>query len=373
VKLSQVKPLLGKLISIPSVTGNEHEIAAYVSDFLSDYGLKIETVEVPGCGPSILASFRGGFREGGLLLYGHLDTVEPTKGWRCSPFKPVVEGSRVYGLGACDMKAGVAAILLAAGRLAEADFKGNLTVALVSDEELYSRGCDTLIRLRKLKGVQAAVSAEPTGLDFMDIARRGRVVYDISIQGSSAHAALLDKRHASNAVREAAKLILALDKLPLDAGGSVSVLSVNGGTDFLTVPDSCKLVLDRHLGVDEKVEEALSQVRTFIENLHLRARFQVKLFKRPTPYMKPYRIGENEPILQAVEQACLRVRGKIPRKRIGLSVGDENYLVGRAGIPTVTLGPRGGNEHGANEYVELPSVVEAANIYLTASTIFLKT
>lgn len=299
--------------------------------------------------------------------------MEPTGGWKRSPFKPLIERGRVYGLGACDMKAGVTAILLAAAQLAEADFDANLTVALASDEELYSRGCDTLIRLRKLEGAQGAVSAEPTGLDVVEVARRGRVVYDVSIQGSSAHAAASDKSRGSNAISEAAKLILSLDKLSLNAGGSVSVLAVNGGTDFLTIPDACRMVLDRHLEIGERVEEALSQMKIFIKNLNFKAKFKVKLFRRPTPYMKPYRIKEREPVLQAVEQACLKVRGRFPKKRLGLSVGDENYLVGRAGIPTVTLGPRGGNEHAADEFVELRSVVEAANIYLTASTIFLKT
>ncbi|RLG91770.1 MAG: hypothetical protein DRO36_03425 [Candidatus Hecatellales archaeon] len=368
ISLKDVKPVLEKLISIPSVSGSEHEAASYVKKFLVGAGFKVEEVAVRGCGPTIFAYHRFDKKGFNLLFYGHLDTVKPVKGWRYSPFKPKTVGNRLYGLGACDMKGGVSAILAASKKVLGLRLSGSLTVALVSDEELYSRGCYTLIRLGKLKHVDAALSAEPTGLDRMEVGRVGRVVYDIMVYGKSGHAVVED--YESNALVEASKLILNLRRLK-GWRKNLTVLAMSGGTEFLSTPDSCRLVIDRRLKVGEEIEEAIREIKVLVGRLGLKSRFRVKLFKRPTPYMKPYQIDRKHPIVRAVEEACLKVKGFKPRKALGVCVGDENYLVCEAKIPTVTFGPKGGNEHAANEYVRLDSVVDTANIYLETAKILL--
>jgi len=368
VTLKEVKPILKKLVSIPSVSGNEHEIAEYVEKYLSKLGFQIEKIQMFGCGPTILACYE--FKPDGLnlLFYGHLDTVKPSLGWKYPPFKPTVVDGFLYGLGACDMKGGVSAILTAVEKLVRSKLTGRLTVALTSDEESYSRGCDGLIRSGKLKNVDAAVSAEPTGLTRMEIGRVGRIVYEVTFQGMARHVSALDG--GVNVLVDASKFVLGLNRSRFGRK-KLSVLTMNGGTEFLSVPDSCKLLVDGKLGLGESEKTILDWMFKLAHKLNLKSSFKVKIFKRPTPYMKPYLLSEREKIVKVVEQACLIVKGIKPRKVVGFSVGDENYLVVRAKIPTVTIGPEGGNEHGPNEYVKLNSVVDAANIYVATALIFL--
>jgi len=301
-----------------------------------------------------------------------MDTIEPVEGWTRDPFKPQVSGERLYGLGAWDMKSGISAIMSAIKALRKLPLSGRIAVALSSDEELYSRGCDALIRSGLLEGFHAAICAEPTGLRRMEIGRRGRIVYDVRVKGKPGHSA--SPGTAVDAVREAAKLIGSLRRLPLkarsDTSGSVSVLKITGGSEFLVTPDSCELLIDRHIVPSESPATALRQLKTLVQSIPTRAKFSVRLMKRATPFMRPYVLKGDEPIISALEEATRQVTGQKPLKAVGLSVTDENYLVNRAGIPSVTLGPDGGNYHAADEYVILPSVADATNIYVRAAIIF---
>ncbi len=369
VFLEDVKPILEKLVSIPSITGNEHEIASYTTKYLSKLGFKVEKIPVKGCGPTVFAYYRFSLKGLNLLFYGHLDTIKPVKGWKYPPFKPTTIKNRLYGLGACDMKGGVSAILAALKKILKMKLTGCLTIALTSDEELYSRGCYTLVKLGKLKGVDAAVSAEPTGLEKMEIGKVGRLVYDIMVYGRSGHATTQD--FEDNALVDASKFILNLHKF-LNSRKNLTVLALSGGTEFLSTPDSCRIIVDRRIKLSENEKDAVRQIVELISKLKLKSKFKVKLFKRPTPYMKPYLISKKHLIVRVVEEACLRVKGVKPRKVFGFCVGDENYLVNKARIPTVTLGPEGGNEHAANEYVKLDSVVDTANVYVETAKLFLK-
>ncbi len=363
---------MAELVSIPSVSGNEQDIANYLAGRLSELGFRVEKIETPGCGPTLLAKLDYAGVGSSLLLYGHMDTVEPTAGWSYSPFKPTVRGRRLYGLGAYDMKGGVAAILGAAETLREMELKGSLLIALGSDEELYSRGCDTLIRRGKLRGVDSAISAEPTELDLVD-GRSGRVVYEVSVRGLSSHGAYAEE--GVNAVDEAARFVSHLKHLPLGrfrgVKGAVSILSMSGGTEFLSVPDSCRMLVDRLLVPGETKEETLRQMQRLVTDLDSRAEFRVRLMRRRTPFTEPYLLDRRSQILKTVKEAHRLVCGSKPRRRISLFVGDENYLVVRGKIPTVSIGPRGSRAHAPNEYVDLPSVVETAKIYATAATIYL--
>jgi len=354
------------------VSGNEHEVANYIATYLDKLGFKVEKVETPGCGPTVLAEFK--YSEGSprLLLYGHTDTVEPTAGWSSPPFKPTLRGRRLYGLGAHDMKGGVAAILEAAKRLRERRLKGTLLVALGSDEELYSRGCDTLIRQGRLRGVESAISAEPTGLELVE-GRGGRVVYEVTVKGLSSHGVCVQE--GVNAVDEAARFVARLKRLPKrrfrGVKSSISILSMSGGTEFLSIPDSCHILVDRLLVPGETKGEALRQIQRAITDLDSKAEFKVRLKKRKTPYMEPYVLSRRSRILKTVEAAYRLVSGSQPRRGFCLSTADENYLTVKGRIPTASIGPKGGRAHAPNEYVDLPSVVEAAKIYVTATSMYL--
>src|SRR2546421_13055839 len=137
--------LICGLVQIESVNpdlvasgSGETAIAQFVASWLRDAGLAVEIVEpVPGR-PSVVGVLRGSGGGPSLMLNAHMDTVGA--GGMADPFSPVVREGRVYGRGACDMKASLAAIMVTAREAATLRVKGELLVTAVADEEGASPG-----------------------------------------------------------------------------------------------------------------------------------------------------------------------------------------------------------------------------------------
>jgi acetylornithine deacetylase/succinyl-diaminopimelate desuccinylase-like protein len=255
------------------------------------------------------------------------------------------------------MKAGLAALTLAFLKLREiSGLKGSLMLALTSDEELYSRGCEKLIGSGLLKGVDAALSAEPTGLKRLETGRCGRVVFRVEFP-----------RGKSNPVVKAASFITALEEIRLKKGAHVSTMAVESWLDSDGSPGLCRVAVDRLMVPGETFDGVLAEVGKLAGRFHGKVGFH----PRPTPYMQPYWLKAGEPIVKALREACHEILGFKPKPTLGLTAGDENHLAVRCGIPTVAYGPEGGNMHQPGEYVELESAVKAANVYVAASIKFL--
>lgn len=110
-KLGELKEILKKLIAIPSVTGNEHDIAIYIADYLRQCGVdSVELQPVEGKRLNVVAHLKGEKVGPVVLLTGHMDTVAPGEGWRTDPFKATERDGRIYGRGAADMKGGIDAL-----------------------------------------------------------------------------------------------------------------------------------------------------------------------------------------------------------------------------------------------------------------------
>ncbi|MDQ1741124.1 MAG: acetylornithine deacetylase, partial [Pseudonocardiales bacterium] len=163
-----VLALTADLVGIDSVNptlrpgaAGEHAIACYVRDWATGCGLDVRTVLGPDGRPSVIV--RGGRGEGGrtLLLCGHLDTVD--HGTMRAPLAATVDGGRLYGRGSYDMKAGLAAALVAC-RDAAAGISGQVVVAAVADEEHSSTGIQAVLPYLRADAVvvDAAVVTEPT-------------------------------------------------------------------------------------------------------------------------------------------------------------------------------------------------------------------
>src|SRR5699024_5299679 len=123
----------------PGAAG-EREIAAFVAQWCRDAGLDVEVVGLPER-PSVVAIARGSGGGRSLLLNAHYDTVGASG--MAAPFEPRVEGGRLYGRGAYDMKGALAAILDAAAKVE--GLRGDVIVTAVADEELASVGTTAVL------------------------------------------------------------------------------------------------------------------------------------------------------------------------------------------------------------------------------------
>jgi acetylornithine deacetylase len=195
---------LQKMVTIPSVTGDEAAIQAYLADYMRGVGLKVDMWETdwealkkhPGYRPvargyegrpNIVATLKGTGGGRSLLLNGHTDVIPVGngEGWSDNPWSASIKDGRIYGRGSCDMKSGVASHILAVQYLKELGLtpKGDVMINVVIDEEVSGHGTlDTVIRGYK---ADAGISGETSDLHVQP-ACIGRIWFEIEIQGKPA-------------------------------------------------------------------------------------------------------------------------------------------------------------------------------------------
>src|SRR5256885_14860628 len=170
---------------VPSGSG-ETAIAQYVASWISAAGLDVEIVEpVPGR-PSVVGVLRGCGGGRSLMLNAHMDTVGA--GGMTNAFSPVVREGRVYGRGAYDMKASLAAIMQTARQARSLSLKGDLIITGVADEEVASLG--TYAVLSQFKA-EFGIVTEPTELQLC-VAHKGFVWLEVETTGVAAHGSRWD-------------------------------------------------------------------------------------------------------------------------------------------------------------------------------------
>ena len=238
-------------------------------------GLEVELLEETSGRPSVLVRARGSGGGRTLLLCGHLDTVG-VEGMS-APHEPRLEGDRMYGRGAYDMKAGVAAALVACREAAALGLAGDLVVAAVADEEHSSIGVQEALRAVE---ADAAIVTEPTQLLPLS-AHRGFVWLEIEVRGQAEHGSRYDL--GVDAIVKAGPILTELGRLDerLAAGarhellgrGSVHASLISGGSDLATYPDRCTISVERRtLPGEDDIQGELEGVARELPRRRPRAR-----------------------------------------------------------------------------------------------------
>ena len=254
--------LLRELVAIPSLSGEETDLAVFVEETTRRWGLDVVRDET---GVRIEVQ---GWSVGPTLAYvSHLDVVQPGAGWTRDPFVPAIEGTRLYGRGSGDAKASVAAMLYAAKDVVDKGGmdSGRLLILLGFSEETKNT---TMGSIAELAGdIDAAVIGEPTSLDFA-IAQRGLLMVDLLAQG--------DQRHAAYASADGeftnSSLVLARDLLKLEglfASRSHPILGratatatmLEAGVGRNVTPPVARAVLDVRSTPDWTHEELAEELR----------------------------------------------------------------------------------------------------------------
>ena len=170
IEKAEVTALLQQLTAIKSEYFHEDEIMAFARDWLCRQGLPAQLHEYHDAkvtdfhGKNVIAVIDGGRPGPVICLNGHLDTVQLCGGWTRDPYGEL-DGDRLYGVGALDMKSGCAALMVTAARFAAAHktFAGKIKLALVSDEEgPYGLGTNALIEDGYLSDVDFSIITEPS-------------------------------------------------------------------------------------------------------------------------------------------------------------------------------------------------------------------
>ncbi|KZN24553.1 deacylase [Haladaptatus sp. R4] len=389
--------LLQEMVRIPSPYFEEHELSEFVYDWLDSRGLEPEYhhVSEPKIteyeGDNVLARLEGHDPDAPtVLLNAHMDTVLLVEDWEEDPCSGRIEDGKLYGQGACDMKGGLAAVMVAFEALAESETElaGDVVLSAVVDEEgPYGLGTDRLIRDGYTDDYDAAIVTEPGPIlaqeeDIQNpallLGARGRFLYDIEVKGHAAHGSQPHK--GINAVVDAGKVADALSNLdtgshPKLGDGSVCPLLVEGGSQTLSVPERAHLMVDRHVVLGENEDVVRQQAEDAVAELDIESEVELGFRESPDPGIKygPYVTPEDHDLVESLVGATESVAGVEPEFGYFASVGDFNYLGDRAELPTVIVGPDGENIHGAGEFVYTDEVVEVARIVAEGAMRFVGT
>ena len=369
--------VLEDMIRIDSIVGREGELAEYLRAELEALGFRCEMQEVEPGRPNVYARLEGESEGKRLNFNGHTDTVPVVDGWETDPFTPVIRDGRLYGLGSCDMKAGIASTLNVMRAFAESGhtFNGELSFSGVIDEEAYGKGAKAMLETDLAK-VDAVVLAEPYAGDEtkpIPLGITGKILYDIHVRGRAAHG--FRPWLGVNAVEEAGRILANLEKLrftehPDFGRGNYSTLKIEGGYTVysVVVPAYCRFEVNRLLVPGETVETAIRDMEELIGSLDLKADVEVRT--KPPKY-EAYVMDRDEPIIQIFDGVYREVMGREPLYEYASSITDANIFAGEAGIPCLHLGPRRGGAHQKNEYVQLDWLEPVSRMYALIAARFL--
>ena len=371
------------LLRAPSRSGEEKEAAEVLKKAMERLGYDSVTTDKNG---SVIGCIRGS-RPGPTVLFdGHIDTVpvnEPSL-WKHDPFGAEIDGDRIYGRGASDMKGAVAAMTVGAAAFKEktgGDFPGTVYVAGVVYEELFEGvACRTI---SELTDPDYVVIGESTQLR-LKTGQRGRAELVVETFGRSAHSANPEK--GINAVKMMMRFLAALEKTYVpteqkDLGRGIMELTDIISSPFpgsSVVPEKCTATFDRRLLVGETEESVLAPVNALIDKLHEkdasfsgRAYFREQTLgcytggtisaKRFFPAWKyPDDAPFNRAALKALEEA-----GIAPELTVYSFCTNGSHYAGEKGIKTLGFGPSLENlAHTVEEYITLDQLCRSAEGYL---------
>lgn len=359
------------MIRINSVNGREVDLADYIAEELRQMGLEPHYSYFPEDEkkerPSIWTTLDSTKPGRTLMLIGHIDTVAVANGWETDPFAPTEIGDKVHGLGAMDMKGGLAAVLetLEYYTQHKNEFNGKILACFVSDEEGLSKGTYQLAE----EGITAdyAIMAE-CRYDNVAIGFRGRYSFEVNVHGKAAHASHYPEV-GENALITAGKFIEKIEALPTLfhprlMHGTWCVRYIEGGNPgTLVVPDSCYVFVDRYVVPGEDDKTCIEQMMNAAKELGIEDKVDIRLKPRVSPYMQSFALEEDDYLVTTIQEKYKEVTGVDLPVSYDPSVCDSNILAVTMGIPTITFGPSGGGMHAANEYGHAYHVKNCAEIY----------
>jgi acetylornithine deacetylase/succinyl-diaminopimelate desuccinylase-like protein len=368
----------------PNLPGDERAVAAVVTDAANHWGLtNVRTLaEVPER-PNVIVDIDFGSGGRHLALSGHLDTKPVGDAvWATDPFVATRIDGYLYGLGTCDMKGAVAAMIIAAGRVAATGLDaGRLTLVLTADEEYGSRFGSRYLAENSLVSADAIVIGEPGGVhrdwDQVSIVSRGIANVHIEVLGDQGHSSLSTVRGNVFATQQMAWLLnrFAADFAPshpenrLGATPTVNAgVMVEGGVGFGVVPGRASFSSDIRLLPGMTRDQFERDLTAFLEassavNPDLRASYRFET--PPRDWLPPTEVPADHAIVRSCQRALMSIQGEQAPVGVFPGTTDACWLQGLLGIPTLpAFGPGMlDRAHAADERILISALEEAVPIY----------
>lgn len=381
VDLDRAVDLVRQVCRIPSVLGDEGNLAAFLASVMRESGFEAVDLQpaVPGRPNAIgEVSFGSGRR---VVLTGHTDTKPASHGWRrAAPFSGDLIDGAVYGHGVMDMKAALACQIVAieAVMASGLPLSGTLAMAAVADH------------MGDQAGSIAYFDAHPADLCVLGeltdnqvcLGHRGRYYFDVTVLGRSAHTC--HKHAAVNANTLAARAVLALDASRLDPDLPDEVADLFGPETYIVpgriygglapggpsmIPDECVIRVDCRPQPGVTVAQVRAEVdRCLAEAKRADPRFAAEVVLADVK--SGYLARPADEVVRLMVDAVRQVRGAEP------ALVTENWLGDTASfgekIPTVIFGPGGPPVYCPDEHLSVADIHEATKVYATFAALALR-
>ncbi len=368
--MDELTRLLTDLVAIPGMNPmgrnrsgpkySEEKNGEYVAGYLRRNFVDVQTFDVAPGRPNVIGYVNAGAKQT-VMLEAHLDTVHADN-MSIDPFQPKIADGKLFGRGACDTKASLAAFMYASASLAKnvAAMKYNLILAAVSDEEYGFSGARTAVA----KGLKAdfGIVGEPTRLRIVR-AHKGVLRWRIVTTGKASHSAYPDR--GENAIYKMGHVLRRLEEYASelthgrtsgDLGtATLSVGVIEGGQAVNIVPDRCTIEIDRRTLPGETEEEILQSVRQTLHGI-------------PSWNFEPAHISIGGMEVSNDNSFVKQLAASIKQQTGDCILETAQYatnagVYNTSGIPSIVFGPGDiAQAHTAAEFVELDQVVRCHEI-----------
>jgi succinyl-diaminopimelate desuccinylase len=355
--------------------GNEHEVAKVIAARCERVGLKTKITEVETNRSNLEVRLTGNGTKRGtthdskkLLFCGHMDTVSPGETeWTYSPFSGELQGNKLYGRGASDMKSGLAGMFLAVESLYNegVQLPGEIVFLATAGEEVDSCGARKYLESNHMKDFDAIVIGEPTN-EKVVIGHKGALWLEIVIYGKTAHGSMPDQ--GVNAIKHTMEVISLIEQYDLEwkiqeetlGHSTMAVTRIGGGVQTNVIPDRCYVQVDIRTVPPQSHPQLIQELKDKLDYLSCKnsgMRAEIKpLLDRPALLTHPS---------SKIVQTALTIKGQDPASCYGVSYyTDGSVLNPHSEIQTLVYGP--GDEklaHQPNEWVDVDAYLRSITFY----------
>ena len=338
---SEAITLLSSLVSIPSVSREEEQVADFLQNYMERSGI------MTGRSGNNIWCISPMFdtKKPTILLNSHIDTVKPVNGWRKQPFTAKMEDGKLYGLGSNDAGASVVSLFEVYRYLSATEQAYNLIFLASCEEEVSGKnGIESV--LPQLPPIALGVVGEPTEM-HPAIAEKGLMVLDVTAHGKAGHAA---RDEGENAIYKALDDIQWFRNYRFPKESSflgpvkMSVTQVNAGTQHNVVPDICTFVVDIRSNECYSNEELFQEICS-----HIQSEAKARSFRLNSSHID----AKHPFVKRAVE---------LGRTPFGSPTLSDQALMR---FPSVKIGPgKSSRSHTADEYIRVSEIEEAIGMYI---------
>lgn len=339
---SQSIELLKELISIESLSREEHHTASLLENFFKSQQIQPSRLQ----NNVWVKNLNYDPNKPTILLNSHHDTVKPNQGYTQDPFEPIIKDEKLYGLGSNDAGGCLVSLIAAFLHFYKSDLKYNLILAATAEEEISGKNGIELL-LPKLGTIDFAMVGEPTLMDAA-ISEKGLMVIDCVAKGVSGHAA---RDEGKNAIYVALQDIDWVQKFhfpkvsPTLGPIKMSATVIHGGTQHNVVPDTCEFTLDVRVTDQYTNTEVLDIIKGNLKS-EVKAR---------STRLNSSSIPEDHPIVLAAK--------KHGSKTYGSPTMSDQALIN---APSLKIGPGdSARSHTADEFIYLREIEEGVEKYIS--------